>query len=195
MCDGPEPGEVRDGVEATSATSGSLCMGHWDCELAAPVLWLHHHAVLCVLWPTDSDGRVGRAAWRAGEMSDAAEVMGAIYDSLRTISGGGELVDSVFGLHVAERVHCAACGKDTHANAYTQFFHNVSATALRMQARSACSRGSGVPHACWHIAAPTLPDVDAVLHALLMLTECKGATDCDAWLLQPCARWPASCRQ
>ena len=69
----------------------------------------------------------------AGEMSDAAEVLGAIYDSLRAVEGGGELVDSVFGLHVAERVHCAACGKDTHANAYTQFFYNAPATALRLQ--------------------------------------------------------------
>ncbi len=68
-------------------------------------------------------------------MSDAAEVLGAIYDSLRTVPGGGELVDAVFGLQVAERVHCGACGRDTHATAYTQFFYNVSATALRMQAR------------------------------------------------------------
>ena len=70
-------------------------------------------------------------------MSDAAEVMSAIHDSLRAVPGGGALVDSVFGLHVAERVHCAACGKDTHANAYTQFFYTVTATALRMQARVA----------------------------------------------------------
>ena len=68
-------------------------------------------------------------------MSDAAEVLGAIYDSLRTVAGGAALVDAVFGLHVAERVHCNACGKDTHANQYTQFFYNAPATALRLQAR------------------------------------------------------------
>lgn len=69
----------------------------------------------------------------AGEMSDAAEVLGAIYDGLCAVEGGAELVDAVFGLHVSERVHCAACGKDTHANAYTQFFYNAHATALRLQ--------------------------------------------------------------
>ncbi len=69
----------------------------------------------------------------AGEMSDAAEVMSAIYDSLRTVPGGGELVDAVFGLHVEECVHCSACGRDTHKSAYTQFFYNTSATALRLQ--------------------------------------------------------------
>jgi hypothetical protein len=69
-------------------------------------------------------------------MSDAAEVLGAIYDSLRAVPGGGALVDAVFGLHVAERVHCAACSRDTHASAYTQYFYNASATALRMQARA-----------------------------------------------------------
>jgi hypothetical protein len=78
----------------------------------------------------------GRARGRAGEMSDAAEVLGAIYDSLRAAPGGGALVDAVFGLHVAERVHCAACGRDTHASAYTQYFYNASATALRLQARA-----------------------------------------------------------
>ncbi|KAK9830628.1 hypothetical protein WJX81_006901 [Elliptochloris bilobata] len=74
------------------------------------------------------------AAFRIGEMSDAAEVLGEIYDSLRAVQGGGELVDAVFGLHVSEHVHCGACGKDTHVNAYTQFFYNASATALRLQA-------------------------------------------------------------
>ena len=70
-------------------------------------------------------------------MSDASEVMSAIHDSLRAIPGGGELVDAVFGLHVAERVHCAACRMDTHAHAYTQFFYTVTAAALRRQARAA----------------------------------------------------------
>ena len=69
-------------------------------------------------------------------MSDAAEVMSAIHDSLRAIPGGGALVDAVFGLHVAERVHCA-CGEDSHANTYTLFFYNVTAAALREQARAA----------------------------------------------------------
>lgn len=39
-----------------------------------------------------------------GEMSDAAEVLGAIYDSLGTMPEGKALVDAVFGLHVREEV-------------------------------------------------------------------------------------------
>lgn len=68
-----------------------------------------------------------------GEMSDAAEVLGALYDSLGDVPGGAELVNLVFGLHVRELVHCGSCGRDTHCTRYTQFFYNVSATALRLQ--------------------------------------------------------------
>lgn len=67
-------------------------------------------------------------------MSDAAEVLNAIYDSLGLVRGGTELVTRVFGLSVHEAVHCEDCGKDTHQGAYTQFFYNVSATGLRLQA-------------------------------------------------------------
>lgn len=72
--------------------------------------------------------------FHAGEMSDAAEVLEAIYDSLAAVLGGAQLVDSVFGLRVSEAVHCGSCGRDTHHNTYTQFFHTVPATALRLQA-------------------------------------------------------------
>ncbi len=88
-------------------------------------------------------------------MSDAAEVLGAIYDSLRAVPGGGALVDAVFGLHVAERVHCAACGRDTHASAYTQYFYNASATALRMQARA---RAADCPRAALGLLGSWRPD-------------------------------------
>lgn len=67
-------------------------------------------------------------------MSDAAEVLNAVYDSLGEVPGGPELVDAVFGLRVRESVHCGDCGRDTHEASYTQSFYNVSATALRMQA-------------------------------------------------------------
>ncbi len=67
-------------------------------------------------------------------MSDAAEVLNAVYDSLGEVPGGPELVDSVFGLRVRELVHCRDCGRDTHEASYTQSFYNVSATALRLQA-------------------------------------------------------------
>ena len=68
-------------------------------------------------------------------MSDAAEVLGAICDSLRAVKGGGELVDALFGLRVREYVLCSSpgCGKITHLSQYTQYLYNVSATALRLQ--------------------------------------------------------------
>ena len=104
-------------------------------------------------------------------MSDAAEVLGAIYDSLRAVPGGGALVDAVFGLHVAERVHCAACGRDTHASAYTQYFYNASATALRMQARA---RAADCPCAARLVSwAPGDPTTACRSHTLLAR---EGAT-------------------
>ena len=57
------------------------------------------------------------------------------------VPGGGELVDRVFGLRVREGVHCGACGRDTHASEYVQFFYNVSATALRIQALADAAEG------------------------------------------------------
>ena len=73
----------------------------------------------------------------AGEMSDAAEVLGALCDSLERIAGGAELVDACFGLRVRELLHCAACSADTHASGYTQRLYNVSATGLRFQGAAA----------------------------------------------------------
>ena len=118
-------------------------------------------------------------------MSDAAEVLGAIYDSLRAVQGGGELVDSVFGLHVSERVHCGACGKDTHASAYTQFFYNASATALRLQVSCIARarwRPNMVPTACmmhWHslfFAASLLMSMNTRVFACCL--EVKGLPQC-----------------
>jgi hypothetical protein len=76
-----------------------------------------------------------------GEMSDAAEVLAAIYDSLAQEPGGKALVEAVFGLQVREQVHCSACERSTHESSYMQPFYNVSATALRMQ--DAVSRAHG----------------------------------------------------
>lgn len=78
-------------------------------------------------------------------MSDAAEVLGAIYDSLAAMPGGKQLVDLVFGLRVSEAVHCGKCGRDTHRNTYTQFFHTVPATALRLQAMISGTDGALPP--------------------------------------------------
>lgn len=34
---------------------------------------------------------------------------------------------------MCEQVHCGSCSRSSHQSSYTQFFYNVSATALRLQ--------------------------------------------------------------
>ncbi len=66
-------------------------------------------------------------------MSDAAEVLGALYEQLAELPDIGAQATQVFELPVHEAVHCLACGKDTHQSSFVQSFYCVSATALRMQ--------------------------------------------------------------
>lgn len=65
----------------------------------------------------------------------------AIYGSLREVQEGpgerGPLVDRVFAQRVQESVFCGRCRKETHKNSYTQYFHNVIATSLRLQSQAA----------------------------------------------------------
>ena len=70
---------------------------------------------------------------RAGEMSDAAEVLGTIYEQLGALPGVRPPLTAVFEQPVREAVHCRACRKDTHRSSFVQSFYCVSATALRMQ--------------------------------------------------------------
>ena len=67
-------------------------------------------------------------------MSDAAEVLESVCDALREVEGGADLVDSVFGLRVAESVQCSNCGHYSHMSEYTQNLYTAPATALRMLA-------------------------------------------------------------
>lgn len=80
----------------------------------------------------------------AGEMSDAAEVLGTIYEQLAVLPRVSTLVTHVFELPVREAVHCQACGKDTHQSSFVQSFYCVSATALRMQGMLAVDDNEGV---------------------------------------------------
>lgn len=80
----------------------------------------------------------------AGEMSDAAEVLGAIYEQLAELPKIGTLATQVFELPVREAVHCPHCGKDTHQSSFVQSFYCVSATALRMQAMLALADNVGI---------------------------------------------------
>ena len=66
-------------------------------------------------------------------MSDAAEVLGTIYEQMGALEGVGARLTCVFELPVRLAVHCGACGKDTHQSAFVQSFYCMSATALRMQ--------------------------------------------------------------
>ena len=80
----------------------------------------------------------------AGEMSDAAEVLGAIYEQLADLPGIGARATQVFELPVREAVHCSECGKDSHQSSFVQRFHCVSATALRLQAMLALADNEGL---------------------------------------------------
>lgn len=77
------------------------------------------------------------AAFRLGEMSDAAELLAAIYECLREVPQhasappGKQVVEGVFGLRLSEKLHCA-CGVVSHVvKPHIEYFHIVHATALR----------------------------------------------------------------
>ena len=76
-------------------------------------------------------------------MSDAAEVLGTIYEQMGALEGVGAWLTCVFELPVRLAVHCGACGKDTHQSAFVQSFYCVSATALRMQGMLALDDNEG----------------------------------------------------
>ena len=80
-------------------------------------------------------------------MNDAGEVLLTLYERIREVSAAQGLPsqpDLIFGLPVAEALHCSACGVTSHQTSYTQYFFNVAATALRQQAaRSAELRRRG----------------------------------------------------
>lgn len=82
----------------------------------------------------------------AGEMSDATEVLVAMYDSLKKMLQPSlqSLADVVFGLSVTETVKCKSCnhGKERvwELVCYTQHFHTVSAASLRQQAAAERAR-------------------------------------------------------
>jgi hypothetical protein len=76
----------------------------------------------------------------SGEMNDAAEVLEAIFESLKGVIDGTEIVNQSFGINMEEKVHCRICQRESHEHKYTEHFHTVSATALRIM--SAASGGA-----------------------------------------------------
>ena len=66
-------------------------------------------------------------------MSDAAEVLAAVFERLEASEAGRAMVRAVFGCHIREQLHCYNCGRDTHPSAYCQFLYNASAAGIRAQ--------------------------------------------------------------
>ena len=66
-------------------------------------------------------------------MSDAAEVLAAVFERLEASEMGRAMVRAVFGCHVREQLHCYNCSRDTHQSAYCQYLYNASAAGIRAQ--------------------------------------------------------------
>ena len=63
-------------------------------------------------------------------MSDAAEVLDAIYQQIKGAAaeqGVPAGVDELFGLWTREAVDCRKCGKTTHQTSYVTCFYNTQA--------------------------------------------------------------------
>jgi hypothetical protein len=74
-------------------------------------------------------------------MSDAAEVLDAIYQQINAATGAAG-VEALFGSALREEVHCADCGRTTQQSAYTQYFFNTQVGGAGPKvslSRNACS--------------------------------------------------------
>ncbi|CAH9144076.1 unnamed protein product [Cuscuta epithymum] len=93
--------------------------------------------------------------FQEGQMNDASEVLGVIFDCLHqsftSVLGACDsesadssscldswdctnracIVHSLFGMDVFERMNCYQCGLESRHLKYTSFFHNINASALR----------------------------------------------------------------
>lgn len=100
-------------------------------------VWAFHDALPFETLSNNTQQMPCAAHAHAGEMDDAAEVLGAVYDALaQGVPGGGALVIACFGLRIEEGVVCGACNnKISHESDYLDFFHHVSAAALRSVVR------------------------------------------------------------
>ncbi|KAK4768107.1 hypothetical protein SAY87_003248 [Trapa incisa] len=93
--------------------------------------------------------------FQKGQMNDASEVLGVIFDCLHRsfvwLSNVSDnelvesnnvgtwdckdikacLVHSLFGMDIFERMNCYSCGLESRHLKYTSFFHNINASSLR----------------------------------------------------------------
>ncbi|KAI4329597.1 hypothetical protein MLD38_027967 [Melastoma candidum] len=92
--------------------------------------------------------------FQEGQMNDASEVLGVIFDCLHksfthnsgvlnddeSLDGDSKgsldckdcLVHALFGLNILQRMNCQDCGLESRHLMYTSFFRNINASALRM---------------------------------------------------------------
>ncbi|KAJ8536431.1 hypothetical protein K7X08_034832 [Anisodus acutangulus] len=92
--------------------------------------------------------------FQEGQMNDASEVLGVIFDCLHQsftsasgasdtesadsscmgrwdCSNGACIVHSLFGMDIFEQMNCYNCGLESRHLKYTSFFHNINASAVR----------------------------------------------------------------
>ncbi|XP_027125792.1 uncharacterized protein [Coffea arabica] len=92
--------------------------------------------------------------FQEGQMNDASEVLGVIFDCLHRsftstmctsdaesldsncmgswdCTNGACVAHSLFGMDIFERMNCYNCGLESRHLKYTSFFHNINASALR----------------------------------------------------------------
>ncbi len=53
-------------------------------------------------------------------MSDAAETLLSLYESINAIPGSQKPVNEIFGLDTVEYVECRSCNKKTHKNQFVE---------------------------------------------------------------------------
>jgi hypothetical protein len=71
-------------------------------------------------------GRILLLPLAAGEMSDAGEVLLAIYGRIEALRpAAAQALAVVFGLGVQEYVYCDKCNMKSHSHSYTQYFYNT----------------------------------------------------------------------
>ncbi|CAI9757499.1 unnamed protein product [Fraxinus pennsylvanica] len=92
--------------------------------------------------------------FQEGQMNDASEVLGVVFDCLHQsftpapsvsdtesvdsncvgswdCTNGSCVAHTLFGMDVLERMNCYNCGLESRYLKYTSFFHNINASALR----------------------------------------------------------------
>ncbi|KAG5618238.1 hypothetical protein H5410_018062 [Solanum commersonii] len=134
--------------------------------------------------------------FQEGQMNDASEVLGVIFDSLHRsftsasgisdtesadsscmgtwdCSNGACIVHSLFGMDTFEQMVCYNCGLESRNLKYTSFFHNINASALRTI--KACSSKQFSDDTLISVVSP-----ESSFDALLNLVEMNHQLSCNS---------------